>query len=58
MSLPTSVVITGCDSMRVLDQALAAAESFRPLSADQICVAARKDRPLRGARSVRALQDE
>lgn len=30
MSLPTSVVITGCDSMRVLKQALEAARSFRP----------------------------
>jgi predicted aldo/keto reductase-like oxidoreductase len=32
MSLPTSVVITGCDSMRVLRQALLAARTFRPLS--------------------------
>jgi predicted aldo/keto reductase-like oxidoreductase len=45
MSLPTSVVITGCDSMRVLDQALAAAESFRPLSADQIASLLAKTAP-------------
>jgi predicted aldo/keto reductase-like oxidoreductase len=32
MSLPTSVVITGCDSMRILDQALNAARSFKPMS--------------------------
>src|ERR1044072_7015817 len=32
MSLPTSVVITGCDSMRVLEQALEAAATFKPLS--------------------------
>jgi predicted aldo/keto reductase-like oxidoreductase len=32
MSLPTSVVITGCDSLPVLEQALQAARSFRPLS--------------------------
>jgi hypothetical protein len=32
MSLPTSVVITGCDSLPVLEQAIAAAQSFRPLS--------------------------
>jgi aryl-alcohol dehydrogenase-like predicted oxidoreductase len=32
MSLPASVVITGCDSMRILDQALNAARSFQPLS--------------------------
>jgi predicted aldo/keto reductase-like oxidoreductase len=31
MNLPTSVVITGCDSMRILDQALTAAQSFRPM---------------------------
>ena len=32
MNLPTSVVITGCDSLPVLEQALRAARSFRPLS--------------------------
>lgn len=31
LSLPTSVVITGIDSMEILDQAVAAADSFRPL---------------------------
>jgi aryl-alcohol dehydrogenase-like predicted oxidoreductase len=31
MNLPTSVVITGCDSMETLEQALAAARSFRPM---------------------------
>jgi len=31
MNLPTSVVITGCDSLPVLEQALHAARSFRPL---------------------------
>jgi aryl-alcohol dehydrogenase-like predicted oxidoreductase len=32
MGLPTSVVITGCDSMRILTQALTAARAFRPLT--------------------------
>jgi len=32
MNLPTSVVITGCDSVPVLEQALHAARTFRPLS--------------------------
>src|SRR5207302_8249582 len=32
MNLPTSVVITGCDSMPILEQALDAARSFRPLN--------------------------
>lgn len=36
MNLPTSVVITGCDSMQILQQALDAARSFRPLSNGQI----------------------
>lgn len=36
MNLPTSVVITGCDSMKILEQALEAARSFRPLSTSEI----------------------
>ncbi|MDR3403410.1 MAG: aldo/keto reductase [Chthoniobacter sp.] len=36
MSLPTSVVITGCDSLAILDQALNAARSFRPMDEGQI----------------------
>ena len=32
LNLPTSVVITGIDSLAILDQAFAAAASFRPLS--------------------------
>ena len=32
LSLPTSVVITGIDSMEILDQAMHAAETFRPLT--------------------------
>ena len=35
LSLPTSVVITGIDSMEILEQAFAAAESFHPLSSDE-----------------------
>lgn len=32
LSLPTSVVITGCDSMKVLDQAIEVATTFKPLA--------------------------
>ena len=32
MNLPVTTVITGCDSMHVLDQALNAARNFKPLS--------------------------
>jgi len=36
LNLPTSVVITGMDSMSRLDQALAAARSFKPMSKEQV----------------------
>jgi predicted aldo/keto reductase-like oxidoreductase len=36
MSLPTSVVITGCESMSILQQALDAARSFKPMSQEEV----------------------
>ena len=36
MNLPTSVVITGCDSMTILQQALDAARSFQAMSKEQL----------------------
>jgi predicted aldo/keto reductase-like oxidoreductase len=36
LNLPTSVVITGCDSLAILQQALDAARSFQPMSKDQV----------------------
>jgi predicted aldo/keto reductase-like oxidoreductase len=36
MNLPTSVVITGCDSLAILQQALLAARSFQPLDSSQV----------------------
>jgi aryl-alcohol dehydrogenase-like predicted oxidoreductase len=36
MNLPTSVVITGCESMEDLEQALTAARTFQPLSDDEV----------------------
>src|SRR5882672_6221938 len=36
LNLPTSVVITGVDSMEILDQALEAARSFHPLSNEEL----------------------
>ena len=36
MNLPTSVVITGCDSMPILQQALHAARSFKPMDSSQV----------------------
>jgi aryl-alcohol dehydrogenase-like predicted oxidoreductase len=36
LSLPTSVVITGCDSLKVLEQALDVARTFRRMTAAQV----------------------
>ena len=36
MSLPTSVVITGCETMERLEQAIRAAETFQPMSPQQM----------------------
>ena len=35
LTLPTSVVITGCDSLPILQQALEVARTFKPLSGEQ-----------------------
>jgi aryl-alcohol dehydrogenase-like predicted oxidoreductase len=42
LSLPTSVVITGIDSMDVLKQALEVAKTFKPLTAEQLAVLLKK----------------
>jgi len=36
MNLPTSVVITGCDSIRILDQAIEASRTFQPMSKHEV----------------------
>jgi len=36
MSLPTSVVITGCDSVTLVEQAVTAARTFQPMSETQV----------------------
>ena len=36
MNLPTSVVITGCDSLKILEQALNAARSFRVMGKQEV----------------------
>jgi predicted aldo/keto reductase-like oxidoreductase len=45
LSLPTSVVITGIDSMAVLDQAFDAARTFANLSKEQLAVILEKTKP-------------
>ena len=36
MNLPTGVVITGCDSVPILEQALKAARTFKPMNKDEV----------------------
>lgn len=36
MNLPTNVVITGCDSMKILNQALEAARTFKPMNKEEV----------------------
>jgi aryl-alcohol dehydrogenase-like predicted oxidoreductase len=36
LNLPTSVVITGCERMEILDQAIAAAGTFKPMSSAEV----------------------
>ncbi|MCU1297543.1 MAG: yajO5 [Acidobacteriaceae bacterium] len=49
MNLPTSVVITGCDSLAILQQAIDAARSLRPLNSAQ--VAALLEKTVKAAQS-------
>lgn len=44
LSLPTSVVINGCDTMERLDQAFEAAKTFKPLTQQQISALISKTR--------------
>src|SRR3954467_7083402 len=45
MNLPTSVVITGCDSMDILHQALEAARTFRPMASSDVASLLAKTAP-------------
>jgi len=45
MNLPTSVVITGCDSLDILHQALEAARSFRPMASTEVAALLAKTAP-------------
>jgi len=46
LTLPTSVVITGCESMERLDQAFGAVETFVPLSNEHVTQLLAKTKPL------------
>jgi aryl-alcohol dehydrogenase-like predicted oxidoreductase len=45
MNLPVSVVITGIDGDKILDQAFEAMKAFKPMSADQVAALVGKTRP-------------
>jgi aryl-alcohol dehydrogenase-like predicted oxidoreductase len=44
LNLPTSVVITGCERMEILDQAIEAAKTFRPLTRTEVTAMVSKTR--------------
>ena len=46
MNLPTSVVITGIESEKILDQALEAARTFKPMSATEVAALLEKTKSL------------
>jgi len=48
MNLPTSVVITGCDSLQILQQAIDAAKSFRPMGSGEVANLLAKTAPAAG----------
>jgi len=48
MSLPTSVVITGCDSMAILQQAINVACSFRPMTDEERTALLARTAPIAG----------
>jgi len=58
MNLPTSIVITGCDSMEILQQALAAARSFKPMSKNDVASLLAKNFVSRSQRSIRTVQNQ
>lgn len=49
LTLPTSVVITGCETMERLEQALHAADTFRPLGNEQVTQLLAKTKPFADA---------
>ena len=48
MNLPTSVVITGCDSLKILQQALEAAHTFKAMSSGEVATLLAKTAPAAG----------
>jgi hypothetical protein len=45
MNLPSSVVITGIDSQKILDQAFEAVKTFKPMTGDEVAALVAKTKP-------------
>jgi hypothetical protein len=58
LNLPTSVVITGIDSMEILGQALEAARTFRPFTEEQTAQLLSKTRDAAPGGEIRTFQDQ
>ena len=58
LNLPTSVVITGVESQRDLDQAFEAVRTFKPMAKPQVAELLSRSRPLCVGGQVRAVQDQ
>jgi tyrosyl-tRNA synthetase len=48
MNLPTSVVITGCESLQILQQAVDAARSFKPMNENEVAKLLARTAPAAG----------
>jgi len=46
MNLPTSVVITGCESVANVEQAVRAAQTFKPMTKEQVAAVLAKTAPV------------
>ena len=58
LNLPTSVVITGVDSMEILDQAFEAARTFRPFSDEELQALLAKTKQAASRGRIRAVQNK
>jgi hypothetical protein len=55
LSLPTSVVITGVDSMRISQQAFEVLRGFRPMSQEEVSALLAKTAPVAAQRKIGAI---
>lgn len=58
LTLPTSVVTTGCETIERLEPAFQASDTFRPLSNEQVTHPAGENEAFCGRRKMRTLQNK